>query len=237
MEQLLLPSSIRFEPGATSHEATLVIEPLAYGYGRTIGNALRRVLISSLPGAAVTAVKIKGVQHEFTAIPGVMEDALEVMLNLKSLRLKSHSETPVKLSLVKSGKGEVTAADFEANAEVEVINSDLHLLTLADADSQIEMEVTVSTGRGYSPTEEREPSGEVGLVAVDAMFSPVRDVGLNVEATRVGEITDYDKLVMPIETDGSITPEEAVKQALAILLEHFNLINQQLSGEAAPAAI
>lgn len=228
MENILLPSTITFEPGATAAEATLVMEPFFYGYGRTVGNALRRVLLSSLTGAAVTSVKIKGVQHEFTAIPGVLEDALQVILNLKGLRLKMHTETPVKLTLKKSGKGPVTGADFEANADVEIVNKDLHIATVTEDKSDFEMEVTVGRGRGYSPTEEREPSGEIGMIAVDSLFSPVRNVGFKVEPTRVGEITDYDKLIMKIETDGTISPEEAVKQSVAILLDHYNLIAQKL---------
>lgn len=218
-----------FEPGATPAEATLVIEPFFYGYGRTIGNALRRVLLSSLPGAAVTAVKIKGVQHEFTAISGVLEDALTVILNLKGLRLKSHSEEPVKMILKKSGKGPVTAADFDKNADVEIINTDLHIATITDEKADFEMEITIGRGRGYSPTEERDPSGEIGLIAMDSLYSPVRNVGFKVEPTRVGEITDFDKLIMKIETDGSITPQEAVQQSVAILLDHYNLIAQKLS--------
>ncbi len=228
MEQLLLPSNITFEPGASDREATLVIEPFFHGYGRTIGNSLRRVLLSSLEGAAVIAVKIKGVQHEFTPVPGVMEDALEVILNLKALRLKSHAEQPVKLTLKKSGKGDVTAADIEANADVEVMNPELKLATLADSSSEIEMEITVGRGRGFLPTEQRDSTGELGVIAVDALFSPVRHVGIKVEDTRVGEITNYDKLIMPIETDGSIGPQQAVKQALAILLDHLNLIQTKI---------
>ncbi len=228
MENILLPSTIAFAPGATASEGTLIIEPFFYGYGRTLGNAMRRVLLSSLPGAAVTAVKIKGVQHEFTAITGVLEDALQVILNLKGLRLKVHSENPIKLMLKKSGKGPVTASDIEANADVEIMNPDLHLATITDDKLDFEMEITVGRGRGYSPTEEREPSGELGVIAMDALFSPVRNVGFKVEPTRVGEITDYDKLVMNIETDGTVSPQEAVKQSVAILLDHYNLIAQHL---------
>lgn len=229
MENILLPSTITFEPGATAAEATLVIEPCFYGYGRTIGNALRRVLLSSLPGAAVTAVKIKGVQHEFMAITGVLEDALQVILNVKGLRLKMHSENPIKLILKKTGAGPVLAGDFEANADVEIINKDLHLATITDSKLDFEMEITVGRGRGYSPTEEREPIGEIGVIAIDSLFSPVRNVGFKVEPTRVGEITDYDKMIMHIETDGTITPEEAVNQSVAILLDHYNLISQKLN--------
>lgn len=228
MEQLLLPSNITFEPGASDREATLVIEPFFHGYGRTVGNALRRVLLSSLPGAAVTAVKIKGVQHEFTPVPGVMEDALEVILNLKALRMKCHSEEPVKLTLKKSGKGVVTAADIQPNADVEIINTDLKIATLSDEKGELEMEITIGRGRGFSATEVRESSGELGVIAVDALFSPVRHVGIHVEDTRVGEITNFDKLIMPIETDGSITPQEAVKQAISIITDHFNLIQDRI---------
>ena len=228
MEQLLLPSNITFEHGASDREATLVIEPFFHGYGRTVGNALRRVLLSSLPGAAVTAVKIKGVQHEFTPVPGVMEDALEVILNLKALRMKCHSEEPVKLTLKKSGKGVVTAADIQPNADVEIINTDLKIATLSDEKGELEMEITIGRGRGFSATEVRESSGELGVIAVDALFSPVRHVGIHVEDTRVGEITNFDKLIMPIETDGSITPQEAVKQAISIITDHFNLIQDRI---------
>ena len=228
MENILLPSTITFEPGATTSEATLVIEPFFYGYGRTVGNALRRVLLSSLTGAAVTAVKIKGAQHEFTAVTGVLEDALQNILNLKGLRLKLHSENPIKLTLRKSGSGAVTAADFEANADVEIMNKNLHIATATEDKGEFELEVTVGRGRGYSPTEEREPIGEIGVIAIDSLFSPVRNVGFKVEPTRVGEITDYDKLIMKIETDGTITPQEAVKQSVAILLDHYNFIAQKL---------
>ncbi|MEK7105624.1 MAG: DNA-directed RNA polymerase subunit alpha [Patescibacteria group bacterium] len=233
MENILLPSTITFLPGSTPAEATLVIEPFFYGYGRTVGNALRRVLLSSLSGAAVTSVKIKGVQHEFTAVTGVLEDALQIILNLKGLRLKLHSENPVKLTLKKSGQGPATGADFEANADVEIMNPDLHIATVTDEKSEFELEVTVGRGRGYSPTEEREPSGEIGQIAIDSLFSPVRNVGFKVEPTRVGEITDYDKLIMKIETDGTITPQEAVKQSVAILLDHYNLIAEKLEAPAA----
>jgi DNA-directed RNA polymerase subunit alpha len=181
-----------------------------------------------LPGAAVIAVKIRGVQHEFTPVAGVMEDALEIILNLKALRMKSHSEEPVKLTLKKTGKGIVTAADIQANADVEIINTDLKLATLSDEKGELEMEITIGRGRGFAPTEKRESSGELGVIAVDALFSPVRHVGIHVEDTRVGEITNYDKLIMPIETDGSISPQEAVKQAITILTDHFNLIQEKI---------
>ncbi len=230
METIFLPSKMHFTPGATAHEAILTIEPLHHGYGTTVGNALRRVLLSSLPGGAVTAMKIKGVQHEFSAVSGVKEDVLDVMLNLKKLRMRVHADEPVVLKLSKSGSGEVTAADITANADVEILNPELVIATMTDAKAQLDMEITVSKGRGYLPTEEREEAPtEIGVIAIDAMFSPVRSVGLKVENTRVGEITNYDKLLMTIQTDGTVTPQEAVEQATKILLNHFTWIQGQLN--------
>lgn len=229
MENILLPSKMTFSEGEGENEAVLVIEPLHHGYGTTIGNALRRVLLSSLEGAAVTAVKIKGVQHEFAAMEGVKEDALEIILNLKKLRMKVHASEPVVLKLDASGAaGEVTGADIAPNADVEIVNKDLVLATRT-SDAPLNMEITVERGRGFAPTEEREHSGDIGLIAVDAMFSPVVNVSLNVENTRVGEITNYDKLIANIQTDGTISPEEAVEQATKVLLNHLNWIESQLS--------
>jgi DNA-directed RNA polymerase subunit alpha len=218
-----------FTPGDKPNEVLLTIEPLHHGYGTTIGNALRRVLLSSLPGAAVTAMKVKGAQHEFSALNGVKEDVLDIMLNLKKLRLKVHSEEPVVLKLSVKKEGEVTAADIDANADVEIVNPELVLATITDKSAGFDMEITVSRGRGFLPTEEREEAPtEIGVIAIDAMFSPVRTVGLKVENTRVGEITNYDKLLMTIVTDGSITPQEAVEQATKILLNHFTWVQGQL---------
>lgn len=218
-----------FTPGEKPNEVLLTIEPLHHGYGTTIGNALRRVLLSSLPGAAVTAMKVKGAQHEFSALNGVKEDVLDIMLNLKKLRLKVHTEESVILKLSVKKEGEVTAADIEANADVEIINPELVIATVTDKSAGFDMEITVSRGRGFLPTEEREEAPtEIGVIAIDAMFSPVRTVGLKVENTRVGEITNYDKLLMTIATDGSITPQEAVEQATKILLNHFTWVQGQL---------
>lgn len=230
MENILLPSKMYFTPGEREHEAIVTIEPLHHGYGVTMGNSLRRVLLSSLPGAAVVAMKIKGVQHEFSAVNGVKEDALEIMLNLKQLRMTVHSEEPVVLKLTAAKEGAVTAADIQPNADVDIVNKDLVLCTITDAKASLDMEITVARGRGYLPTEEREhATGEIGVIAIDAMFSPVRQVGLRVENTRVGEITNYDKLIMNILTDGSITPQEAVEHATKILLNHFTWIQSQLN--------
>lgn len=225
MENILLPSSISYEPTDRPNEGTLIVEPCFHGYGTTVGNALRRVLLSSLPGAAVTAVKIKGVNHEFQAIDNVKEDALEIILNLKTLRVKVFSDEPVVLKLSASGQKQITAADIEPNADVEIVNPDLHILTMTDDSAKLDMEITVRKGRGYSSTEDRAvANAELGTIAIDALFSPVRNVGYRVENTRVGEITNYDKLIMTIETDGTITPQEAIQQSAKLLIEYFNLL-------------
>lgn len=229
MENILLPSKMYFTPGERAHEAVLTIEPLHHGYGTTVGNSLRRVLLSSLPGAAVTAMKIKGVQHEFSAVTGVKEDVLEITLNLKMLRMKVHSEEPVTLKLTANAVGEVTAADIAPNSDVEIMNKDLVICTLTES-IPFDMDITVSRGRGYLPTEEREhATTEIGVIAIDALYSPVRQVGIKVENTRVGEITNYDKLMLTILTDGTVTPQEAVEHATKILLNHVTWIQSQLS--------
>lgn len=227
MENILLPSTIKFEPGARPNEGVLVVEPCFHGYGTTLGNALRRVLLSSLPGAAVTAVKIKGGTHEFQAIPNVKEDVLEVILNLKGLRLKCFSEEPVKLTVKVKGAKTVTAGDIDANSDVEIVNPDLKIATITDDAGVFEAELTVGRGRGYVPTEERTGEvNDIGTIAIDSLYSPVRNVGYRVENTRVGEITNYDKLVMTIETDGTITPEEAVNASAKILIDYFSILLQ-----------
>ncbi len=237
MENILLPSSIRFEQGTRPNEGVMVVEPCFHGYGTTLGNALRRVLLSSLPGAAVTAVKIKGITHEFQAIDNVKEDGLEIILNLKTLRLKLFSEEPVKLTLKVSGEKVVTAKDIEGNSQVEIVNPSLKIATLTDPKATLEMELTVSRGRGYRPTEERvKENNELGVIAIDALFSPIRNVGYRVENTRVGEITNYDKLIMTIETDGSIEPEEAVRSSAKILIDHFSLLTGQAPASAEAAS-
>jgi DNA-directed RNA polymerase subunit alpha len=186
-------------------------------------------MLSSLPGAAVTSMKIKGVQHEFSTVPGVKEDVLDIMLNLKKLRMKVHSEEPVTIMLSTNAVGVITAAAFEKNADVDITNPELEIATLTEKNT-FELEVTVSRGRGYVPTEERESAPtEIGVIAVDAMFSPVRNVGFRVENTRVGEITNYDKLIMNITTDGTVTPQDAVEQSTKILLNHFSWIQGQLN--------
>lgn len=215
----------------------MIVEPCFHGYGTTLGNALRRVLLSSLPGAAVTAVKIKGITHEFQAMEHVKEDGLEIILNLKTLRLKLFTEEPVKLTLKASGEKVVTAKDIQGDAQVEIVNPSLKIATLTDPKGSLEMELTVSRGRGYRPTEERvKENHELGVIAIDALFSPIRNVGYRVENTRVGEITNYDKLIMTIETDGSIEPEEAVRASAKILIDHISLLTGQAPASAEAAS-
>lgn len=225
MEELLLPSKIEVISGDIEHSATLVVEPCYHGYGMTLGNALRRVLLSSLPGAAVVAVKIEGAPHEFSTLNGVKEDVLEIALNLKALRMRLWTDEVVRLKLSASGIGDVTAESISATSDVEIMNSDLHIATLTEKSAKLEMEIFVKRGRGYVPVEEQEKDkGEIGLIAVDAMYSPVKEVGFRVENTRVGRITNYDKLILDVETDGTVTPEDAIDQSIRILLDHFNLL-------------
>ena len=225
MEPILLPSKIKFAHGERANEGELTVEPCAQGYGTTLGNALRRVLLSSLSGAAVTAVKIKGAEHEFSTLPNVKEDVLEIILNLKSLRLKLFSEEPIKLTLSAKGEKAVTAKDFAKDAQVEVVNPDLHIATLTDPSASFEMEITVAPGRGYRATEERgKDKAELGTIAIDSLFSPVLSVSYKVEATRVGDRTDFDKLILRVETDGTLDPLDAVNQSVTILMDYVNVL-------------
>ena len=196
--------------------------PLPAGYGVTIGNALRRVLLSSLEGAAVTSIQIRDVYHEFSTIPGVKEDVTQIVLNVKQLRLKSYAPHPVQLRLLKSGAGVVTANDIEPNADVEIVNPDQALLTLDSDDMPVEIDMTVERGVGYLAAE-RSDQLPIGVIPVDAIFSPVRKVNYTVENTRVGQMTNFDKLTIEIETDGTITPEEALSRAAEILVNQFSL--------------
>lgn len=236
MENILLPSTIQFQEGERPNEGVLVVEPCFYGYGTTLGNALRRVLLSSLEGAAVIAVKVKGVSHEFQSIENVKEDALQIILNLKSLRIKMHTDEAVVLKISHKGGKTITAADIQPNSDVEIVNPKLEICTVTDDDFDFEMEITVKKGRGYASTEEREDEvHELGTIGIDALYSPVRNVGYKVENTRVGDITNYDKLIMNIETDGTITPEEAVQQSAKVLIDYFSILLGDQSAELAPA--
>jgi DNA-directed RNA polymerase subunit alpha len=196
--------------------------PLPAGYGVTIGNALRRVLLSSLEGAAVTSLQVRDVYHEFSTLPGVKEDVTQIVLNVKKLRLKSYAPHPVQLKLVKSGAGALTAADIMETADVEIVNPEQHLLTLDSDDVTIEMDLTVERGVGYLAAE-RADQLPIGVIPVDAIFSPVRKVNYWVENTRVGQMTNFDKLTIEIETDGTLVPEEALSRAAEILVGQFGL--------------
>ena len=207
-------------------EGVFEIEGLYTGYGTTIGNSLRRALLSSLPGAAITQVKIKGVGHEFTTIPGVKEDMVEIMLNLKRVRFRIHTAEPQTLTLKYGGEGEVRASDIATNAQVEVITLEAHIATVTEKDAEFEAELTVEKGLGYVPAEARKSEKlPIGVIALDAIFSPVLKVNFSVESMRVGERTDYDRLRLNIGTDGSITPSQALRKASKILEDHFSKIS------------
>lgn len=214
----------KIEGDATSQKyGRFIISPLEQGYGITIGNALRRVLLSSLPGAAVTSIRVSGVHHEFSAIPHVREDMTQFILQVKQLRLKLFEAESARLRLEVRGEGTITAADIICPPEVEIVNPDLYLFTVDAADAQFEVEFTVQSGRGFSPSEERGRL-PIGELPVDAIFSPIRRVNYDVERARVGQKTNYDKLILEIWTDGTIRPEEAMSQAAEILMKHLIII-------------
>jgi len=204
------------------NRGVFVIEPLDRGFGYTFGNSLRRVLLSSLEGAAVTAVKIEGVAHEFTTLPGVREDVTDIILNLKSLICLLHGDSPeIEVHIAKKGSGAVTAADIQAPADLEILNPELELAHLSDK-GKLEMTLTIGRGRGYVPAEgNRNPDTVIGVIPIDAIFSPVRRVSYDVEAARVGQRTDYDKLRLDVTTDGSIEPRDAIGQAAEILIRQL----------------
>jgi DNA-directed RNA polymerase subunit alpha len=208
---------------ATKNYGHFVISPLESGYGITLGNALRRVLLASLPGAAVTSIRLSDVYHEFSPIPGVREDVMTLILNVKRLRLKMYTDEPTHMSLKVRGEGSVTAGDIDVPSSVEIINPELHLLTSNSDDVDLEIEFRVEKGRGYSPASERDRS-PIGELPVDAIFSPVRKANYTVERTRVGQMTNYDRLSMDIWTDGTIRPIDALKEAARTLVQHFSLV-------------
>ncbi|QEK11196.1 DNA-directed RNA polymerase subunit alpha [Crassaminicella thermophila] len=200
-----------------------IVEPLERGYGITLGNSLRRILLSSLPGVAVTSVKIDGVLHEFSTVPGVKEDVTEIILNLKELSAKIHSDGPKVVRIEANGPRVVTAGDIIADADVEILNPDLHIATLED-DARLVMEISISKGRGYVPAENNKTPGmPIGVLPVDSIYTPVKKVSYHVENTRVGQVTDYDKLTLEIWTDGSIKPDEGVSLGAKIMNDHLRL--------------
>ncbi|REJ93060.1 MAG: DNA-directed RNA polymerase subunit alpha [Planctomycetota bacterium] len=235
---LELPSRIIAERDAEANHGTFIAEPFERGFGHTIANSLRRILLSSLEGAAVTRARIHGVQHEFTTIPGVVEDVTDICLNLKSLVVKNHSTATKTLRIEKHQRGVVTGADVVTDDQVEVINKDLIIATMTD-DVPLSMELTVENGRGFVPaTEQYDEMAEVGVIPLDAAFSPVSRVYYKVEDTRVGQRTNYDKLTLDIWTNGTISPEMALVEAAKILRKHLNpFINFREPGpELAPEA-
>lgn len=221
MLNLVLP---KIECDASSRNyGRFIIGPLESGYGITLGNALRRVLLSSLPGAAVTSIRISGVHHEFSAIPHVKEDTTALILNVKQLRLKLQGDESARLRVEANGEGEITAGDIECPPQVEIVNPDLHLLTADSSEAELDMELVVERGKGYSPAEERGKL-PIGEIPVDAVFSPIRKANFVVERARVGQMTNFDRLIMEIWTDGTIEPEEALSSAAQILVEHLSLL-------------
>ncbi|OGL40584.1 MAG: DNA-directed RNA polymerase subunit alpha [Candidatus Schekmanbacteria bacterium RBG_16_38_11] len=221
---LLRPKKLECELETLSNTyGKFFAEPFERGFGVTIGNSLRRILLSSIEGAAVSKVKILGVSHKFTSLPGVVEDVTDIILNLKRLRLKLHTDEPKKIFLKASGAGEVKASDIDHNGDVEVLNPDLHIATL-DSDGKLEMEIEVRKGRGYSPAEKNEDEKEpIGVIAVDSIYSPVKKVNFNIESARLGHETEFDRLIMEVWTDGSVKPDDAVAYAAKILKDHMSI--------------
>ena len=213
---------VRDEEVSTDTYARFIAEPFERGYGTTVGNSLRRILLSSIEGSAVTSIKIQGVKHEFSTIEGVFEDVPDIILNVKQLRIRMQRDGTSKLWLKANKKGEVTAENIVGDESVEVVNRDLHIATLTNK-VELNIEMEVRKGRGYKTAEENRPSGaEIGLIPVDSSFSPVRRVQFRTEDTRVGKVTNYDRLIMDVWTDGTITPEDALVEAAKILRKHLN---------------
>ncbi|CAN1490655.1 MAG: DNA-directed RNA polymerase subunit alpha [Caulobacter sp.] len=239
--ELIRPEKPMIETGAdASRKARIVAEPLERGFGVTLGNALRRVLLSSLQGAAVTAVQIDGVVHEFSSLEGVREDVVDIVLNIKQLALRMHSEGPKRMTLRATGPGVVTAGQIEVPADIEILNPD-HVLCTLDDGANVRMEFTVNNGKGYVPSEQNRPEdAPIGLIAVDALYSPVKRVAYRVEPTRQGQSLDYDKLVLEVETNGAVGPVDAVAYAARILQDQLQIFitfeepKAKTDGEAKP---
>ncbi len=218
-----LPEKIRFdEETLSSVYGKVIVEPLERGFGITVGNSLRRVLLSSLEGAAVTAVKVSGAMHEFSSIKGIKEDVIDIILNLKKMRIKFHGEGDKVATFSAKGPALVTAGELQADSSIEVLNPELAVATL-DKDARFEAELYIKKGKGYVTTETTKEDLPVGMIAIDAVFSPIQRVNFLVEKTRVGKATDYDRLIMELWTDGSITPEKAISDAASILIEHMDI--------------
>ena len=223
-QELIRPTKLDIQPGRERRKvATMVAEPLERGFGTTLGNALRRILLSSLQGAAVSSVQIDGVLHEFSSIAGVREDVTDIVLNIKEIALAMHAEGPKRVTLRKEGPGVVRAGDIQQTADIHVLNPE-HVICTLDEGAEVRMEFTVNTGKGYVSSERNRPEdAPIGLIPVDSIYSPVRRVSYKIENTREGQILDYDKLIMTVETDGSMTPEDAVAYAARILQDQLTV--------------
>lgn len=229
MEKIVLPKIS--EKKVNENNSVFIVEPLHPGYGPTIGNALRRVLLSSLEGAAMTSFKVEGINHEFTSIPHVKEDMIELMLNLKEINYKVYIDEPVKLTLSKKGPGEVSTKDFKANSNVDIVGDDKHICSL-DNKANFELEVTIEKNRGFVSLESKqEVNKELGVIMTDSAFSPVERVKISIENTRVGQMTNYDKLILDVRTDGSIEPKQAMIDASNILIDHYKHISFNVENE------
>jgi DNA-directed RNA polymerase subunit alpha len=239
MQNIANPKKIDFKTVAGTNEGIITIEPLFPGYGMTLGNSLRRVLLSSLPGAAVIGVKIKGASHEFMALPHIKEDVLEMILNLKQLRLKVFTEEEIRLEIKVKGKKVVTAGDIAKNSDVEVKNPDLVIANITDEAGSLEAEILVKGGRGYKMSDgAKKENKEIGFIEIDSIFSPVTVVSIQVDNARVGKMTNWDKLVLNVKTDGTISPEDAFNEAVKILVAQYKAllpenIGKEMAAEAA----
>lgn len=230
MTEIEKPEIRRVDHGIEPHYGRFVVEPLDRGYGITLGNALRRILLSSLPGTAVTSVRIEGVLHEFSVVPGVVEDTADIILNIKHLAMRLWSDDPRTVRIEKDGPGEVTAADIRADADIDILDPTQHIAHL-DEGGRLAMDLTVERGRGYVSADKNKHSDQaIGVIPVDSIFSPVRKVNWTVGDTRVGQITDYDQLTLEVWTDGSLTPEEAVSMGARILSDHLRLFMELTDG-------
>jgi DNA-directed RNA polymerase subunit alpha len=223
-EELIKPTKLEIQSGHDANRvATVVAEPLERGFGLTLGNALRRILLSSLQGAAITAVHIDGVLHEFSSIAGVREDVTDIILNIKQLEIRLHSEGPKRMTLIKQGPGVVTAADIQGGAEVDILDPE-HVICTLDEGAELRIEFTVNTGKGYVAADRNRPDdAPIGLIPVDSLYSPCKRVSYKVENTREGQILDYDKLTLTVETDASVTPEDAIALAARILQDQLQI--------------
>ena len=237
--RLIKPKKVeRDEKSYSPYYGKFIYEPLEKGYGITLGNALRRVLLSSIPGAAITSVKIDGVAHEFSTISGVLEDVTDIVLNLKQVRLKLHANPPRTIKIEKEGEGEVKAGDIITDGSVEIINPEQHIATLTSKEAKLIMEMTVNLGRGYVPAERNKEEGQpLGTIPIDAIFSPIKKVNFTVRNARVGQMTDYDKLILEVWTDGTITSEKAISLAAKILRDQLDIFLIEEEEETLPSEL